>query len=135
MRLLLDTHVVLWLLTDNTRLRARDRALLQDDDAECYVSVASWWELGIKQSAGIGALSMDAAMIRTAALDAGLRELPVHAAPALRVAELPLLHRDPFDRLLVAQALCEPMRLVTADAMVASYEVECGVLMERVGGI
>ena len=58
----------------------------------------------------------------------------VAAAPALRVADIPLLHRDPFDRMLIAQALCEPMRLVTADAMVATYAPVCGVLIEPVGG-
>ena len=134
MRLLLDTHVVLWMLSDSPRLTQRDRAVLGADDAECYVSVASWWELAIKESRGVHALSLRAADIRAAALDAGLRELSVAAAPALRVADFPLLHRDPFDRMLIAQALCEPMRLVTADAMVATYAPVCGVLIERVGG-
>ena len=103
-------------------------------DAECYVSVASWWELAIKESRGVLARSLRAADIRAAALNAGLRELSVAAAPALRVADFPLLHRDPFDRMLIAQALCEPMRLVTADAMVAMYAPVCGVLIEPVGG-
>ncbi len=133
MRLLLDTHVVLWLLSGSSRLRSRERALLAANDVEAYVSVASWWELAIKQSRGVHALFVSVAEIRGAALDSGMRELPVLAAPALRVANLPVLHRDPFDRLLIAQAMCEPMRLVTADALVASYGPACGVLIEYVG--
>ena len=133
-RFLLDTHVLLWLLGDSPRITQRDRALLAAGEAECYVSVASWWELAIKQSRGVSVISMGVEDIRTASLDAGFHELLIDAAPALRVAELPLLHRDPFDRLLIAQALCEPMRLVTADTLVASYAPACGVLIERVGG-
>lgn len=134
MRLLLDTHVVLWLLSGSSRLRSHDRALLAANDVEAYVSVASWWELAIKQSRGVHALSVSVAEIRGAALESGLRELQIVGAPALRVADLPMLHRDPFDRLLIAQAMCEPMRLVTADGVVASYASACGVLIEQVGG-
>ncbi len=134
MRLLLDTHVILWLLSDSARLTARDRALIGSDEAECHVSVASWWELSIKQSRGVKLLPMSTTELRGAALDAGLREVVVTGAHAVRVAELPLLHRDPFDRMLIAQALCEPMRLITADAVMASYASVCGVLIDRAGG-
>ena len=133
MRLLLDTHVVLWLLTDSERLTLRDRALIGARDADCFVSVASWWELAIKESRGISALPVRSSSLRDAALSAGVRELTITGAHALRVADLPLVHRDPFDRMLVAQALCEPMRLVTADAVVASYASVCGVLIDRAG--
>lgn len=132
MRVLLDTHVVLWVLSGSHRLTPHDRAILSDN-AEVFVSVASWWELAIKQSRGIHALTQSVGEIRTAALEAGMRELHIAAEPAMRVASLPFLHRDPFDRLLIAQALDEPMRLVTADAVVASYAPACGVLIERVG--
>lgn len=133
MRLLLDTHVVLWLLTDSPRLTARDRALIGANDAECHVSVASWWELAIKQSRGVATLPLDTAEIRSAALYAGLREVPIAGPHAIRVAALPPVHRDPFDRMLIAQALCEPMRLVTADAIIVSYSSVCGVLIDQVG--
>ena len=133
MRLLLDTHVVLWLLSDSARLTARDRTLIGSAEAECYVSAASWWELSIKQSRGVNALPMDTAEVRSAAVYAGLREVSITGAHALRVAGLPPLHRDPFDRMLIAQALCEPMRLVTADAVVASYASVCGVLIDKAG--
>jgi PIN domain nuclease of toxin-antitoxin system len=97
------------------------------------VSVASWWELSIKQSRGVTALPVTCAEVRDAALQAGLREMPVLGTHAVRVSELPQLHRDPFDRMLIAQALCEPMRLITADGLVASYASVCGVLNDRVG--
>ena len=133
MRLLLDTHVVLWVLGGHPRLTSRDRAMLTDN-VEAYVSVASWWELAIKQSRGLHTLTEPVAALRAAALDAGMRELTIAAGPAMRVADLPLLHRDPFDRMLIAQALEEPMRLVTADSVVASYAQACGVLISRVSG-
>ncbi len=132
MRLLLDSHVVLWLLLDDPRLTARGRALLGSVDSECYVSSATWWELVIKQSRGITSFSLAMPEIRAAALEAGLRELSVTAPHALRVGQLPMLHRDPFDRMLVAQALSEPMRLVTADDAVVAYGPACGVLVERI---
>lgn len=132
MRLLLDSHVVLWLLLDDRRLTAESRALLGSAESECYVSVVTWWELVIKQSRGVTSFPLPIAEIRAAALQAGLRELPVTAMHTLRVAELPPLHRDPFDRMLIAQALSEPMRLVTADAAVAAYGPACGVLVERI---
>ncbi len=133
MRLLLDTHVVLWLLSDSARLTARDRTLIGSPDAECYVSVASWWELSIKQARGVHVLPMDTGEVRSAALYAGLREVSITGPHALRVTGLPPLHRDPFDRMLIAQALCEPMRLVTADAVVMSYAPVCGVLIDKAG--
>lgn len=132
MRLLLDSHVVLWLLLDDRRLTAGSRALLGASESECYVSAATWWELVIKQSRGVASFSLPISEIRAAAQQAGLRELSVTALHTLCVAELPMLHRDPFDRMLVAQALSEPMRLVTADDAVAAYGPACGVLVERV---
>lgn len=131
MRLLLDSHVVLWLLTDDGRLSAGARTLIGAANAKCYVSAATWWELAIRESRGVSRLPLPLTEIRTAALYAGVRELPVTASHALRIAELPLLHRDPFDRMLIAQAISEPMRLVTADAQVLAYQGACTVLMDR----
>ena len=131
MRLLLDSHVVLWLLTDDRRLSATARALIGAASAECYVSAATWWELAIKESRGVSRFPLPLTEIRAATLYAGVRELPVTASHALRVTELPLLHRDPFDRMLIAQAMSEPMRLVTADAQVLAYQGACAVPMDR----
>ena len=131
MRLLLDSHVVLWLLTDDRRLSASARALIGAASAECYVSAATWWELAIKQARDGSRLPLPLTEIRATTLYAGVRELSVTATHALRVTELPPLHRDPFDRMLIAQAMSEPMRLVTADAQVLAYQGVCAVLMDR----
>ena len=130
MRLLLDTHVLLWILVDDRRLSRNARAIISGTDTECFVSAASWWELAMKQSRNVTSLPLPVSEIRSAALQTGLRELSVTSAHALVVADLPHLHRDPFDRMLVAQALTEPMRLMTADVQIQSYEAACGVLIE-----
>ena len=117
MRVLLDTHLLLWALADPARLQAEARRLI--DHADVYVSAASVWEISIK--AGLGKLSADPGEVVAALEPAGFLPLPITVQHAARVASLPLVHRDPFDRLLVAQALVEPMRLLTTDAVLAGY--------------
>lgn len=118
MKLLLDTHVLLWVVTDSPRIKAlRKRLLAADNDV--YFSVASLWEIAIKVS--LSKLQADAAGIREAALEGGFVELPVLGQHALQVGGLPWHHRDPFDRLLVAQAMAEPMRLLTANEQLLTY--------------
>ena len=131
MRLLLDTHVVLWLLTDDTRLGPAARTRITNRESECYVSAASWWELAIKQSRDATRLPMPLADVRTTALQAGIREVSVTPQHALGVLALPALHRDPFDRMLIVQAITEPYWLVTADAQVIAYETACSVSLVR----
>ncbi len=118
MRLLLDTHVFLWAITANRRLKSSTRDLLSRADA-VYVSAASIWEIAIK--ARLGKLEGDAAFLVDAIDSSGFHELPVTAQHAAAVAKLPLHHSDPFDRLLLTQAFLEPLRLVTADAVLAAY--------------
>lgn len=118
MRLLLDTHVLLWALADSPRIKNL-RTRLLDDDNEVIFSVASLWEIAIK--AGIGKLDADVAQVREASLACGFVELPVLGSHIQALAGLPLLHRDPFDRLLVAQAKDGPLMLLTADQTVANY--------------
>lgn len=118
MKLLLDTHVLLWAVTDSPRIKAiRKRLLAADNDV--YFSVASLWEIAIKVS--LGKLQADATEVREAALEGGFFELPILGQHALHVGGLPWHHRDPFDRLLVAQAAAEPMRLLTADEQLLAY--------------
>lgn len=118
MKLLLDTNVLLWALAGHPRVEhLRDR--LVDEDNDVYASVASFWEVAIK--VGIGKLDADVAELRRAARDSGWIELPVLGAHTEQLGALPMLHRDPFDRLLVAQAHAEPMRLLTSDSLLASY--------------
>lgn len=122
MRLLLDTHIALWAVLDDERLstRARD-AILQAD--QVWVSTASLWELAIKASLPKSNLGLTAAQAAAAFNDAGYASLPVTVAHALAVESLETLHRDPFDRLLVAQARTEPLVLATADPQIARYTV------------
>ncbi|NJD30464.1 MAG: type II toxin-antitoxin system VapC family toxin [Gammaproteobacteria bacterium] len=116
-RLLLDTHLLLWALASPTRLPAVARRFLTE--SEVYVSASSIWEISIK--AALGKLHADPGEVRAALAPAGFLELPVTGEHAARVASLPAFHRDPFDRLLVAQALTEPMRLLTTDRTLATY--------------
>jgi PIN domain nuclease of toxin-antitoxin system len=118
MRLLLDTHIFLWVVTDSELLKpeARRRIL---EAAEVCVSAASIWEIAIKSR--LGKIKGDPERIVQAIAESGFSELPVRARHAARVARLPQIHNDPFDRLLVAQALSEPLLLLTADAVLARY--------------
>lgn len=118
MRVLLDTHVLLWWLQDNHQLSLAARANIVAA-SEVYVSSASIWEAGIK--AGIGKLDVDMADLVAEIGHNGFLELPISYRHAAKVTQLPFIHRDPFDRILVAQAMCEPLKLLTADNVLASY--------------
>ncbi len=121
MNLLLDTHVALWAITDSPRLSERARSLVADPANTVWVSVASLWEIAIKHSLGRGDMPITAQQGKAWFEQSGYRLLPIEAPHLLSVAELPAHHNDPFDRLLVAQALAEPLRLITRDAQVARY--------------
>ncbi|MDN3568590.1 type II toxin-antitoxin system VapC family toxin [Paeniroseomonas aquatica] len=121
MRLLLDTHILLWALDKPARLDGGTRALLEDPANEVLFSAASIWEIAIKARLGRADFPVRPDQIAQAARGTGFTELPVRAEAAARVADLPLHHRDPFDRLLVAQAMLEPMRLYTADPLLPPY--------------
>ncbi len=118
MRILLDTHTLLWALQGSPRIDAV-RSTLLDEQVQVFVSVASLWEIAIK--AGIGKLNADVAEIRAGIAQSGFLELPVLGEHTECLKRLPPLHRDPFDRLLVAQAMAEPMRLLTADSALRGY--------------
>jgi PIN domain nuclease of toxin-antitoxin system len=117
--LLLDTHVVLWWLTDDPALSddIKDRL---DHDRDVYVSAATIWEVAIKQA--IGKLA-EPARLPELIQDSGFAALPIRAEHAITAGRLPLIHRDPFDRMLVAQARCEDLTLVTRDSHCQKYEV------------
>ncbi len=117
MRVLLDTHLLLWALGAPARLPPKARRIIRD--ADVYVSAASIWEISIKVA--LGRLRADPREVLAALEPAGLLGLPIAAEHAARVASLPPIHRDPFDRLLIAQALEEPMRLLTDDAILDGY--------------
>lgn len=118
MRLLIDTQILIWAVMDSPRLGHKARYAMLDAD-EVVVSAASIWEIAIKTK--LGKLEGDPAEFVAAMVASGFRELKISAKHAAKVHELPLYHRDPFDRLLIAQALVEPMRLLTADSVLAQY--------------
>lgn len=118
MRLLLDTHIYLWYLRDDPKLGRFARSLISDAD-DVYVSSASIWEIAIK--VGIGKLRADVAPLPGAVKNSGFHELSISFNHAVEVRNLPLFHRDPFDRLLIGQAIVEQMILLTADRKLRSY--------------
>ncbi len=118
MRLLLDTHVFLWATSGDNKLTKAAQAVILNAD-EVFVSAASIWEISIKAALNKIDADVDALVAEISA--AGFQELPVTAAHAAAVRALPDIHRDPFDRILVAQAITEPLRLMTADDNVAKY--------------
>lgn len=118
MRLLLDTHVFLWAVTGSRRLNTAARQVIAAAD-EVYVSSASIWEITIKAS--IGRIDADPDELAAVIEPSGFIALPVSAMHAAGVRHLPPIHQDPFNRLLVAQALAEPLRLITADGQLSRY--------------
>ena len=118
MRLLLDIHVYLWWLQDNRKLSRAGRAKITAAD-EVFISSASIWEASIK--AGLGKLDVDVNALVSEIANSGFLELPVSALHTARLMMLPDIHRDPFDRILIAQAMCEPLRFLTIDSVLQSY--------------
>jgi PIN domain nuclease of toxin-antitoxin system len=118
MRLLLDTHIFLWLTAGSPLLNSRARTLIADASS-VYVSSVTIWEAAIKTR--IGKLTVDPDDLLLEIEECGFQELPVLGRHAVGIARLPLLHADPFDRLLVAQAITEPMRLLTSDDQLLAY--------------
>jgi PIN domain nuclease of toxin-antitoxin system len=121
MRVLLDTHVLLWAVLQSRRLNSDVVALLEDPINDVYFSAASIWEVAIKYGRGKPEFDIPPAEIDKGARLVGFAELPVKAAVATRVAALPHHHRDPFDRLLIAQAEAHGLTLYTADPWLPHY--------------
>lgn len=121
MRLLLDTQIALWALAGSPRLGDQARTLIADPANEIFVSTASIWEIAIKHALGRGDMPISGTRAAELCALAGYRQLPVTWRHAAGVDALPPLHADPFDRILVAQAGSEPMRLLSRVAAVAGY--------------
>lgn len=119
MKILLDTHILLWWMADDRRLPRPARLAIEDPANRVFVSIASLWETAIKFS--LKRVVADPEALREAAERDGFSLLPIEARHCSAVARLPHHHSDPFDRLLVAQALVEPMRLLTHDSQLARY--------------
>jgi PIN domain nuclease of toxin-antitoxin system len=121
MNILLDTHVLIWMVESPENVSRRTRDLIQDRDNDVFFSVISLWEIELKRSLGRQDFTADPALIRRALLHEGYTELEVRAQHALAVARLASLHRDPFDRLLLCQALVEKLVLITNDELLLQY--------------
>ncbi len=118
MKLLLDTHIYLWWLIDSPALPKQAHQMIQDAD-QVFVSVVSFWEAGIKWRTG--KLPVSPEVMAEGIKENGLMTLPVNLAHTLQLSQLPDHHHDPFDRMLVAQAMAEPMFLVTSDRALGAY--------------
>ena len=121
MKLLLDTHLLLWAAGQPERLPKAAREFIEAKDSELVFSTASLWEIVIKRALGREDFKVDARLLRRGLLDNGYSELPITSEHVVAIDSLPPLHKDPFDRALIAQALVEGITLVTTDGTVARY--------------
>lgn len=121
MKLLLDTHLLLWAAENSPRMPEAARELIVDPGNELYFSAASLWEIAIKQGLGRPDFEVDARVLRRGLIDNGYLELPILSEHAVAIEGLPAIHKDPFDRLLIVQAMVEGITLLTNDAVVARY--------------
>jgi len=121
MKLLLDTHLLLWAAGNPERLSEAATALMNAPENELFFSAASLWEIAIKKGLGRSDFKVDARVLRRGLLDNGYSELPIGSEHAVAIDSLPAIHKDPFDRILVAQATVEGITLLTVDALVAQY--------------
>lgn len=123
MNLLLDTHAVIWFITEDDQLPIRIKELIEDTTNTCFVSIASLWELGIKHSLGKLDLKADIKKIFELISQSGLTILPITATHILTNTTLPFHHRDPFDRLIIAQAKSEGLKLISKDGQFKVYNI------------
>lgn len=122
MRILLDTHALLWWLAGDNALGERARAQIEEPENSIFVSAASLWEIAIKQ--GLGKIEIDLAEIEKEIAHQGMVRLGIEADHLIELTSLPAHHRDPFDRMLISQARAGDMPLMTADAQIAPYSVD-----------
>lgn len=123
MNLLLDTHILLWAAAEPQRICGESRQLLEDPENTLHFSPASLWEVVIKNGLGRQDFQVEPALLRRGLVDNGYLELPITSAHTLAVANLPTIHKDPFDRILLAQADTEGMLLVTSDGQMVKYPI------------
>jgi len=121
MKLLLDTHLLLWAAGEPDRLSGKARSLIDNPENELLFSAASLWEVAIKRGLGRHDFKVDARLLRRGLLDNGYSELPICSDHVIAIESLPMLHKDPFDLVLLAQATVEGITLLTIDSLVAQY--------------
>lgn len=120
MRILLDTHILLWCLQGSKRLSAHAINMIQNAD-EVYASIASFWEIAIKLSLGKLKIDVEFMELESIIINSGYEILPIETAHTVELSSLPHIHRDPFDRMLVAQSIAVPLRLITSDPELPRY--------------
>jgi PIN domain nuclease of toxin-antitoxin system len=125
---LLDTRLLLWAASEPERLSPRARTMITDEYSHLWFSVASVWEVILKASLGRTDFHVDPHLLRRSLLESDFTELDITGSHVTAVAELPPVHRDPFDRILLAQARTEGMTLITADSAVARYPSDVEVI-------
>ena len=123
MKLLLDTHILLWIVTDSPMLSSKARELIEDAGNVCLFSPVSIAEISLKHKKHPDLLSFNGAEARSEFIYVGIRELPLTSADAAGADSLELYHNDPFDRILIAQALCNGLTFITKDENIAKYDV------------
>ncbi len=121
MKLLVDTHILLWAAADPDRIPDDARNLIDTNDNELFFSAASIWEITIKHGLGRNDFQVDVQQLYDGLLDNGYIELPIQSRHAIAIESLPLIHKDPFDRILIAQSTVEGITLLTSDSVVAQY--------------
>jgi PIN domain nuclease of toxin-antitoxin system len=122
MRVLPDSHILAWFAEDDPKLSNEMRSILEDDSNQMFFSSASIWELTIKKALNRGGFNIEPRVLHRALLDNGFDELFVTSRHAFGVEALPLHHKDPFDRILIAQATTEGILLLTSDQTIAQYD-------------
>lgn len=122
MKLLLDTQLLLWTARDTVRLSRKARELIESDESALFFSTASLWEIAIKHALGRADFIVDVAVLRSKLLSNDFGEISVEASHAIAFAGLPAKHKDPFDRMLLTQAICEKLALVTSDDILRHYD-------------
>lgn len=121
MKLLLDTHLLLWVAAEPEKLSVVALQAIEDPQNQLLFSPASLWEVAIKRGLGRADFTVDPRLLRRGLLDNGYEELSITGAHAVAVDELPAIHKDPFDRILIAQSIVEGISLMTVDDLVAQY--------------
>jgi PIN domain nuclease of toxin-antitoxin system len=121
MRVLPDSHILAWFAEDDPKLSDEMRSILEDDSNQLFFSSASIWELTIKRALNRSGFNIEPRVLQRALLDNGFDELSVNSRHAFALEALPPIHKDPFDRILIAQAISEGMLLLTSDETIAQY--------------
>jgi PIN domain nuclease of toxin-antitoxin system len=121
MRILIDTHIAIWAMVGSPKLSVKARTILSNGDNEFFLSAASLWEVALKHTSSAKDIPVTPEMMQAFCFDSGISALGVSFLHAVRTASLPPIHADPFDRMLIAQAQCESLLLLTHDSEVAKY--------------